>query len=345
MYSQNKLKKSSNTFDPIKPFYYISKCIGTAPFTITAENNIISIKITRKDYLIFVFFNIVHAYFLYFVAKEHLDTNLLFDSSSNIGNFGQNIMVMATLSSAIFYNFINYLFKDKTVEIIKALIKIDLQMSFINIEVDHKVLSKIIIKYILLCILLIIIYTGLTSSIFLFVSILSQNTFMDIAIALILIINNIFFTNILCQFIVSLLSVYVRFKKLNESFGAIFKNDKQDQSEIVISLSKIHDSLIEIIEKINYRFSAWIMMSFAGIFVFSTICIFSFVRALIIFNKKTLLMCLPGFIWSMYFLMFLVVVIAVASATTRIVLFNNKNEEKLLRKLIFCLFRGRRQLF
>lgn len=344
MYSQKKITKSSNTFDAIKPFYNLSKCMGTAPFTITVEKNVISIKITRKDFLTFVSFNILHLFLLYFFVKESLNTSFVFESSSDIGNYGQTIMVMATLFSAICFYFINYMFKGKTVEIIKELINIDLQMGEINIEVDHKALSKIITKYIILCFLLILIFTGLTSSIFLFVSIMSNNILIDLAIALILIMNCIFFTNIISQFILSLLSVYVRFKKLNEHFGAIFKNQNQDLSETVICISQIHDCLIEIVEKINYRFSVWIMMCFAGIFVFSTICVFSFLRALIIFNKKSLLMCLPGFLWSLYFLLFLILVMAIASATTRNVFFCNESE-KNLKEINLCLFRGRRQLF
>lgn len=65
MYSPKKITKSSNTCDAIKvikrPSTIYQNVYGNiAPFKITVEKNVISIKITRKDYLTFVSFNILH---------------------------------------------------------------------------------------------------------------------------------------------------------------------------------------------------------------------------------------------------------------------------------------------
>lgn len=320
MYSAKKLIKSSNIFDAIKPFYYLSKILGTAPFTVNVENNIVRMETTTTDYLIYLIFNIFHSCLLYYFTVGVTNSSL-FQTSSSISNYGQNIMLMITNTSAVIFNLINFLFKSRTMEIISEFIKIDLQMSLLYIEVDHKAQSKIIKKYIILCFLLVFILTVMTGSIYILTS-SSENLLIDLSISLSLILTNIFYANVVSQFIMALLSSYARFKKLNDGFSEIFNsksNESQDLSDIVKRISKIHDNLIENVERINYRFAAWIMIIFASVFILSTISIFTFVRALIIFEKKPLIMALPRFIWSSYFIMFLLMVIAAGSATTRIV--------------------------
>lgn len=323
MYSPKKLIKSSNIFDAVKPFYYLSKIIGTAPFTVTIKDNIVHMETTRNDYLIYLSFNVFQSYLLYFFTKGNMYSTM-FHSSSNISNLGQSIMLTMTITAAIFFNFINFLFRGKTMEIISEYMKIDFQMSLLHIEVDHKAQSRIIKKVIFVSVILVLLLTGITGSIYLFMS-TSENLLIDLSVSLSLVITNVFYANVVSQFIVSILSAYERFKKLNEGFTEIFKMDKlkeaQDLSNFVKRFSRIHDDLIENIERINYRFSAWIMMMFGSVFILSTISIFTFIRTLIVFDSKSLIMALPRFIWSSYFIMFLMMVIATGSATTRIVFF------------------------
>lgn len=321
MYSPKKLIKSSNIFDAIKPFYYLSKTLGTAPFTVTVKDNIIYMKTTRNDYIIYLLFNLFQSYLLYFFTKGNMNSTM-FQSSSTISNFGQNIMLTITISSAVFFNFINFLFRGHTMEIINEFVKIDFQMSLLHMEVDYKAQSKIITKFIFVSFLLVLLLTAITGLIYLVKS-TSENVFIDLTISLSLILTNIFYANVVSQFIVSIISVYERFKKLNEGFSEMFQVNKlkesQDLSDFVKRIARIHDDLIENVERINYRFSAWIMIIVGSVFILSTISIFTFLRALIIFDLKSLIMALPRFIWSSYFVMFLMMVIAAGSATTRIV--------------------------
>lgn len=319
MYSSKKLSKPSNIYTAIKPFYYLSKVLGTAPFTVTEKNNVISMETTKTDYFHYLFFNVFHSYLLYFFTKGNTNSTI-FQSASNISNYGQSIMLTITITSSLFCNLINFLFKEHTMEIIREFMKIDFQMRLLGIEVDHKAQSKIIKKFIFMGFVLVLFLTAITGSIYLCMS-TSENLLIDLTISFSLVLTNIFYANVVSQFVVAIISSYERFKKLNQGFTDKFKTNKvkEDLSEFVKQVSRIHDSLIENIERINYRFSAWIMFIFASVFVLSIFSVFTALRALIFVDKKSFIMALPRFIWSSYFIMFLLVVIATGSATTRIV--------------------------
>lgn len=338
MYSPKKLIKSSNIFDAVKPFYYFSKILGTAPFTVTVKDNIPHLKTTRIDYIICTSFNVLQLFLLYFFTKQNSNSNMnlsIFQALSNTSNLRQNFMLAVTITSTIFFNLINFLFRKHTMEIITEYMKIDFQMSLLHIEVDHKAQSRITIKFIILSFLLVLFLTAITGSIFLFTA-ASENILFDLSKSFSLTLTNVFYANVVSQFVVSIISAYERFKKLNEGFTEMFKMNKlkeeEDLSHFVKRISRIHDDLIENIERINYRFSAWIMIIFASVFVLSTISIFTFLRALIIFDPKLLIIAVPRFVWSLYFVMFLLMVIATGSATTRIV-FNFKC--KIFKKMYF----------
>lgn len=317
MHSTKKQIKSFNIFDSIKPFYYLSKCFGTVPFTLTVKNNVISIKTTRKDYLIFVIFNVFHAYLFYFFVRR------CFFSNWNNVNFKQYIMMFITLGFSIVFNFINYLLKESTIRIIKALIKIDASLNLLSIEIAYKSQGKIITYFVLICLLIYTTLTGISFYIYVHLS-RSSTILLDFPIAFTVILNNIFYTNVISQFVVFLLAVYNRFKILNERLVNMFKinylNNMLDLSGIVRKISEIHDDLNEIVEMINLRFSIWIMMIIAAVFIYGNIFILLFLKAIIFYDKISLLLTLPRFIWSLNYTLFIVLVVGCGSGTTRIVI-------------------------
>lgn len=317
MYSTKKQKKSLNIFDSIKPFYYLSKCLGTVPFTVTVKNNVISMKTTREDYLIFAIFIVIHAYLLYFFVQR-----CFFSNWSNV-NFKQHIMLYITLGFTLFFNSINFLLRKSSIKIIKALTKIDDSMNLLNLEVDYKNHSKLITRFVQLSLFIFTSLTGLSFYIYICVS-RSSKIMVDFPIAFTVIFNNIFYTNVMSQFIVALLAVYSRFRNLNEKLTDMFKlnyvYNMQDLSVIVKKISEIHDNLTEIVEMINLRFSIWVMMIIAAVFIYGNLFVLMFLQAIIFYDKITLLLSLPRFIWSINYSLFILMVVGSGSATTRMVI-------------------------
>lgn len=315
-----KLKKPSNIFDVFKSFYYISKCLGTAPFTITVESNTISMKTTSKDNLIFVIFNLIYCCIIYLWATEKVTTSL-FDTSSEVANYAYQLIILASSLFAIIMNLINFVFKEKTIEIIYGLIEVDSAMKMLNFDVDYKSQSKIVNKFLAVCLFLATCLATTSAIIFYTVSI---DPLRDFVIYIILLLNNFFYVNVVSQFVLILLSVYERFRQLNQGIEEIFKFDqskyeRHDFSEVVKQISGIHNSLIEIVQKINFRFSVWLMITLAVIFVFFTISTYSFVRAIIIFERTKFLFCLARFLWFLYYMLFLLMGISAGSRVTRMV--------------------------
>lgn len=315
-----KNKKIENIFDVLKPFYYISRFVGAAPFTITKKGHLYEFKTKIIDYIILFLFAILEGYLFYicvFYEKLKVETN------SNITNIGSQLMMSSAISVTIFMAVINFIQRKRTVQIIQDLNKVDESMRLLNIELEHKMQSTHVIKYIFTCfistITLIIINTIL-------ISFVSDKIWTHLPTHLTFILSNIFYSIFISQFILSIVSIYIRFKKLNEGFNEIFKLEKlsndEDLSHIVVHISNVHDRLIEIVQKINIRYSFWTMIILAAVFCFATLSIFSLLRAIIFFELKTFLYCLTRFIWSLYYIAFITLVTAAGSRATREVFFS-----------------------
>lgn len=308
----------SNIFDAIKPFYYFSKFLGTVPFTITVENSIIDMKTTYNDYLIYVMFNIIHAGLIYMSLIGKLNS-IVFETSSEVANCLNQAMILSGIVFAVFLNIINLVMKNYTIEIVRDIWEIDSCMRSLRMEVNHRVHSKIITNYLIFGIFLMMILATVTELIFYKVS---GNLNLDMLIMFTLILNYLFIANFLCQFVLPVLSVRERFQKINIGLDDIVnKHYDKDLSEIIRYVSTIHDNLIEIILKINFRFSLWAMILYGSLFVYSTISIFSFIRSIIIYEPRTFYFCLTRTIWFLNYILFLVGVIAAGSSTTRMVIF------------------------
>lgn len=321
MYYSRKLKKPSNIFDVFKSFYYISRFLGTVPFTITVErdNNVI-LKTKIKDYIIFGIFNIIFLIIVCLWGFGKLSTDLL-NSSSDVENYGNKFMIVSSMCFSITNNLINFIFKKKTIEIINDLISVDSSIKMINLDVDYKSQSRTVNRYLFMS-FSVVIGVAIPSAVVFYQ--FSNNLFQDFCLYTTLVLNSVYYVNLVSQFVLFLLSVYERFRQLNRGIEEIFKFDqpkyeRQDFSEVVKQISGIHNSLIEIVQKINFRFSTWIMIATAVIFAFFTFSAFAFVRAVIIFDKSKFLFSFSVFIWSIYYLSFLVMAIAVGSWTTRMV--------------------------
>lgn len=314
-----KNKKIENIFDVLKPFYYISRFVGAAPFTITKKGHLYEFKTKIIDYIILFLFAILEGYLFYicvFYEKLKVETN------SNITNIGSQLMMSSAISVTIFMAVINFIQRKRTVQIIQDLNRVDESMRLLNIELEHKMQSTHVIKYLFTCfistITLIIINTIL-------ISFVSDKIWTHLPTHLTFILSNIFYSIFISQFILSIVSIYIRFKKLNEGFNEIFKLEKlsndEDLSHIVVHISNVHDRLIEIVQKINIRYSFWTMIILAAVFCFATLSIFSLLRAIIFFELKTFLYCLTRFIWSLYYIAFITLVTAAGSRATREVFF------------------------
>lgn len=314
-------KKLSNFFDVFKSFYYVSKFIGTVPFTITVKNNTIAIKTSYKDYIIFGIFIILYGSILYMCFSGGLTTDLI-NTSSDVANYANKMLVLTSILFAMGMNLINFLLKNRTIQIINDLITVDSTMKFLNLDVDYNSQSKVVNKFLIVCLFLV---SCLASSSAIIFNMVSTNVKRDFTIYTVLLLNNFFYVNVVSQFILLILSVYERFRQLNQNLEDIFKfnqpkYERQDFSEVVRQISKIHDFLIEIVQKINFRFSVWIMITLAAIFVFFTFSIFSVVRAIIIFDRTKFLFSLSRFSWFLYYMLFLVMAISAGSRVTRMVI-------------------------
>lgn len=310
----NKIKY--NIFDAIKPFYYLSKCLGAVPFTINVKNNFLYVKTTFNDYLIYFIFNIVHSYLIFLSLTGQLNS-IFFETSSKVANSLNQMMILSGIVFAMFLNLINFCFKKSTIEILSNFFEIDSDLSQFNLNVNHKAQSKLLIKF-LICYFFLMVLLSLVTGVFFYM--VMGNYYLNLLILFVLIMNYLFYTNFLCQFVLSLLSVRERFKKINSGLDDIIKrNYDKDLSNDIRRLSRIHDSLIEIVTKINFRFSLWAMIIFGALFVYSTITIFSFIRAIIYFESRSYYSCLTRIIWFFNYMIFLVGIIGAGSATTRMV--------------------------
>lgn len=315
--TKNIKKIKSNIFDAIKPFYYFSKCLGTIPFTINGKNNFLDVKTTFNDYLIYFIFNIVYFYLIFLSLTDQLNS-IFFETSSKVANTLNQMMILSGIVFAMFLNLINFIFKNSTKEILSNFFEIDSYMSRFNLEVNHKAQSKLLIKFLIFYLFLMILLSLVTGIFFYMVT---GNIYLNFMVLFTLILNYLFYANFLCQFVLSLLSVRERFKKINSGLDEIIKrNYDKDLSHVVRSLSRIHDSLNEIVTKINFRFSLWAMIIFGSLFVFSTISIFSFIRTIIYFESRSYYFCLTRIIWFCNYMIFLVGIIAAGSSTTRMVI-------------------------
>lgn len=324
MFYSGNIKKYSNLFDTFRSFYYASKFLGTAAFTITVKSDCnIDIRTTLTDYIIFVIFNIIYGFIVYMWSIGKL-TSHIFDTSSDVANYGNQLTIFSSVLFTITMNLITFVFRKRTIEILNDLIKIDFSMKMLNIRVDYKSQSKMVNNYLVAC-LVIIVVLGVGSSIVFYK--ISANMLLDFTIFGTVLLNNLYYVNFISQWILCLLSVYERFRQLNQGLEEIFQFKKlyenQDFSDAVKRIAKIHDSLIEIVQKINYRFSVWIMFIFAVIFVFFTLNTFSFVTSIIMYERSKFLFSIAGFVWFLNNLLFLVMGIAAGSRTTRMVFFLN----------------------
>lgn len=340
-----KNKKIENIFDVLKPFYYISRFVGAAPFTITKKGHLYEFKTKIIDYIILFFFTILEGYLFYIcVFYEKLTVN----SNSNITNIGSQLMMSSAILVTIFMAVINFIQRKGTVEIVQDLNRVDESMRLLNIELEHKMQSTHLVKYIFTCFILTIILIIINT---ILISFVSDKIWTHLPNHLTFILSNLFYSIFISQFILSIVSIYIRFKKLNEGFNEIFKLEKlsndEDLSHIVVHISNVHDRLIEIVQKINIRYSFWTMIILAAVFCFATLSIFSFLRAIIYFELKTFLYCLTRFIWSMYYIAFITLVTAAGSRATREVLSTNGFYILwvFFYKSSFFLFRVRKQQF
>lgn len=308
-----KKKSKKNIFDVLKPFYYISRFVGAAPFTITKKGHLYDFETKIFDYIILFFFSILEGYLIYICFAYE---KLICDSNSNITNFGSQLMMSATISVSIFMALINFLMKKRTIEILQDLNSVDESMRLLNIELEHEVQSNNLFKYLCACFISMVILIVINTILISFVSV---KFWTHLPMHLTFVLSNIFYAIFISQFILSIVSIYIRFKKLNEGFNEIFKFKRKDDdlSHIVVHISNVHERLIEIVQKINIRYSFWTLIILAAVFCFSVLSIFSFFRTIMFFELKTFLYCLTRFIWSIYYLAFITLVIAAGSRATR----------------------------
>lgn len=310
-----KKKSKKNIFDVLKPFYYISRFVGAAPFTITKKGHLYDFETKIFDYIILFFFSILEGYLIYICFAYE---KLICDSNSNITNFGSQLMMSATISVSIFMALINFLMKKRTIEILQDLNSVDESMRLLNIELEHEVQSNNLFKYLCTCFISMVILIVINTILISFVSV---KFWTHLPMHLTFVLSNIFYAIFISQFILSIVSIYIRFKKLNEGFNEIFKFEKlrkdNDLSHIVVHISNVHERLIEIVQKINIRYSFWTLIILAAVFCFSVLSIFSFFRTIMFFELKTFLYCLTRFIWSIYYLAFITLVTAAGSRATR----------------------------
>lgn len=308
-------KYSENIFDVLKPIYYISRFVGAAPFTITRKGDSYEFRTKLLDYIILFFFAILEGY-LFYICVFH--EKLIVKSNSNIQNFGSQLMMSSTIIVTIFMAVINFFQRMKTVEIIQDLNRVDESMRLLNIELEHKLQSTQLTKYLITCFILTVSLVVINT---ILISFVSDKIWTHLPTHVTFILSNIFYAIFISQFILSIASIYIRFKKLNEGFNKIFKLHKlskdEDLSHIVVEISNIHDRLIEIVQKINVRFSLWTMIILAAVFCFVTLSFFSFLRTIFIFELKTFLYCLTRFVWSLYYIAFITLVTAAGSRATR----------------------------
>lgn len=313
--------KTENIFDVLKPFYYISRIVGAAPFTITKKGHLYEFKTKIIDYIILLLFALLEGYLFYiFVYRE----KLVVKSNSNITNYGSQLMLSSTISLTIFMAVINFIQRKRTIQIIRDLNSVDESMRLLNIEVEHRQQSKYLFKYLFTCFILTLIIIIINT---ILISFISDKIWTHLPTHLTFILSNFFYSIFISQFILSIVSIYIRFKKLNEGFNEIFKLEKncndKDLSHIVVHISDVHDRLIEIVQRINIRYSFWTMIILAAVFCLATLSIFSFLRAIIYFELKTFLYCLTRFIWSLYYIAFITLITAAGSRATREVLTSN----------------------
>lgn len=309
-----KVEEPLDIVDVLKPFYNLSRCLGSAPYTLVKKKYSYEVKTTWIDYLLFFSSNI----FMGFLSYWCFGSDLQMHSGSEILNFGTHLFLMFSLSFVIFLNFVNFFLKSKTAKILQELIEVDRSMSLINIDIDHKIQYKNVIRYLICCFSLITILTIVSGYIF---SLVSGQFWFDLAIFVTFITVNIAFAILTSHFILALRAVQDRFKKLNEGISEVFDpkklNVEEDLSHIVSHMEKIHDRLIEVVQKINVRYSFWIMIIFGIIFVISVLSIYTFLRVVIMYDRKTFLACLLRFIWSLYYCFYLIMIITIGSFTTR----------------------------
>lgn len=309
--SSIKVQEPTDIIQVLKPFNNFSRCFGSSPYTFTKNNNSYDVKTTWIDYLIFAFFNL----FIFFLIYMFPDSDTILFTGSEIINMGTHIILLWALVFAIFFNFINFLFKNKTAEILKELYEIDRSMILLNIEMDYKDQFKTVIKYLFCCLSLLTILTVLTGYIF---SLLSGKFWFDLTVFLTFLTINLTFVIFASHFILSLRAVQDRFKKLNMEISHVFaKAGEADLSHIVRHMETIHDRLIEIIQKINVRYAFWVLMFFTMVFVFGVLSVYTFLRVIILYDRLIFLACLMRFIWTLFYFLYLLMIIAAGSYTTR----------------------------
>lgn len=324
--SSIKALEPTDIVEVLKPFYNLSRFLGSAPYTLEKKKHSYNVKTTWIDYLIFIFANIFMGFLIYWTYGS--------DNSMHSGldaiNLGTQFFLLFSLVVIMFFNFINFVCKRKTVEILQELIEIDRSMILLNIDINHKVQLENVIKYLFCCLSLITILTIITGYIF---SLVSGKLWFDLPIFVAFITVNMSFAIFTSHFILCLRAVQDRFKKLNEGISEVFDpkilNVEEDLSHIVSHMERIHDRLVEVVQKINFRYSFWTMILFAIIFVIGVLSIYTFLRVVIIYDRLTFLACLMRFIWTLYYLLYLIMIIAAGSFTTREVILKYFNRMRI----------------
>ncbi|XP_041764907.1 putative gustatory receptor 2a isoform X5 [Anopheles merus] len=327
-----------NVHDTFRPFYYLLKVTGLAPFRLNSQPS----NDRKELYYAFGYsasFICVYSYAIYGYLFTTNTGHLYISKIVAVMENGYMFCEFMVTNVAIIFGLV---LRNRVLEIFVQLAEIDEQLNVLRQPIEHNrqhrlltVLCSIVLGSFLF--LLLVTISTVTSRLESFAT-----PALDVAA---LAISSFCFLLQIVQFTVMVLLVLSRYQAINELFRMYFPTSpsavgnpsefaicsEKEQINVLKQIKILHDKLNDVVELVNYCFSVQITFCVGLCFVIGVVCSFGLFRAFI-YRNELFYMGVLNFIWYMYYLFFVLFFIAVGSKITR----EGKRIGILVHKAINC---------
>ena len=258
---KNWSKRTTNIYESICPFYYLSKCFGLAPYHINYKTK--KIETFLSDTL--MFFVILLIYISSVVSTLHLANSYNPKNLSESVVAGQKMqflyLAIMTLSIVVY----NFIYRENIVKFLMLMFKYDEATNDWKHRVDH---SKCQLQ-IILCLLISILSLAISYNMIVNY-VLKEHSTMNSINCVVIIYETKAYTMTVFQFIFSAHCVQIRIKNLIKNINLQLMDSKfeilyirsvySNKSTIVQKVTFLHDLLIDAVDEINNVFSIQVML-------------------------------------------------------------------------------------
>lgn len=205
---KNTWTESENIFEVVRPLYRMSRLFGICPYTINNDRVIV----TQCDCIAFIAWLAFYIYILIVIGNSNYENTQF--SASELANFGPKMTIMFGSFVSVIILLMVLITRNSSGKIVRQIYDVDIQLSSIGITLNYqkqKIMSYKFIAYCFIELALALAYS--------YWYLQECGDFIEcVNIYLPFLTINISFVLFMSQFLLSLIAVKFRFRKLNEQF-------------------------------------------------------------------------------------------------------------------------------